>query len=289
MAVGWLALKAGLKAFNCCRQDPRLLFLISWYVPLWFFFELIPTKLPHYLLPAYPALLLLMAWMLTSEDAEKIELSRWQILLLRATLFGAITVTLALAAFAVGIVPFITGGISVLGIAAGIAILSAGWLSDFARRLMPEFRVGATVAASITAYAILTTSIVPALSPMWLSPRIGDMFDAVKPCPNSVLSSSSYHEPSLVFLAGTDTRLVEPPEAAQDLQEDRECAVALIAAEQMQGFTQALPAGLVSVEELGRIEGVNYSKRGSLGLDLLWSPPLAAVQRAALIPRHHRQ
>jgi len=255
-----LALEAGLKALNRFREDPRLLFLVSWYIPLWFFFELIPTKLPHYVLPGYPALLLLMAWMLTDEDAGQIELRRWQVWLWRAGLFGAILVTLALAAMAVGVVPFLTGGISILGIVAGIAILAAGWFSAFGRGYTPEVRVGATVASTIVAFAILTGNIVPALSPMWLSPQIADMFEAVKPCPNSVLSSSHYHEPSLVFLTETDTRLVGPVDAAHDLLVDPECAVALIATDQMQAFTEALPAGLESVEELGRIEGVNYSK-----------------------------
>lgn len=40
----------------------------------------------------------------------------------------------------------------------------------------------------------------------------------------------------------------------------------------MQGFTQALPAGLVSVEELGRIEGVNYSKGDPLVLIFFGAP-----------------
>lgn len=255
-----LALEAGLKAMNRFREDPRLLFLVSWYVPLWLFFELIPTKLPHYVLPAYPALLLLMAWMLADEDAGKIELRRWQIWLWRAGLFGAILVTLALATMAAGVVPFLTGGISILGFVAGIAILAAGWFSVFGRGYLPEVRVGATIASTIVAFAILVGNIVPALSPMWLSPRIAEVFEAVKPCVNSVLSSSRYHEPSLVFLTETGTRLVGPIDAAHDLLVDPECAVALIATDQMQAFTEALPAGLESVEELGRIEGVNYSK-----------------------------
>jgi hypothetical protein len=95
---------------------------------------------------------------------------------------------------------------------------------------------------------------------MWLSPRIAETFEAVKPCPNSVLSSSRYHEPSLVFLTDTGTRLVGPAEAARDLLANMECAVAVIAADQMPAFTQALPAGMESVVELGRIEGINYSK-----------------------------
>ena len=34
-------------------------------MPYWIVCELLPTKLPHYVLPAFPALLLLMGWALT--------------------------------------------------------------------------------------------------------------------------------------------------------------------------------------------------------------------------------
>ncbi|MFN7055182.1 ArnT family glycosyltransferase [Hyphomonas sp.] len=36
-----------------------LRFLLAWAVPTWLFFEILPTKLVHYVLPAYPALALL--------------------------------------------------------------------------------------------------------------------------------------------------------------------------------------------------------------------------------------
>jgi len=39
-----------------------LLFLVAWAVPTWIFFELLPTKLSHYILPAYPAFGLLCGW-----------------------------------------------------------------------------------------------------------------------------------------------------------------------------------------------------------------------------------
>ena len=41
------------------RLDPVVRFLLCWLVPSWLVFELIPTKLPHYVLPMYPALALL--------------------------------------------------------------------------------------------------------------------------------------------------------------------------------------------------------------------------------------
>jgi 4-amino-4-deoxy-L-arabinose transferase-like glycosyltransferase len=43
------------------RTDTALRFCLAWLVPAWVLFELIPTKLPHYVLPMYPALALICA------------------------------------------------------------------------------------------------------------------------------------------------------------------------------------------------------------------------------------
>ena len=39
-------------------------FLLAWLVPCWIVFELVMTKLPHYVLPLYPAIAILIAGVL---------------------------------------------------------------------------------------------------------------------------------------------------------------------------------------------------------------------------------
>ncbi|HAA04902.1 MAG TPA: glycosyltransferase family 39 protein, partial [Syntrophobacteraceae bacterium] len=43
------------------RGEAAVRFCVAWCLPTWLAFEMIPTKLPHYILPAYPALALLTA------------------------------------------------------------------------------------------------------------------------------------------------------------------------------------------------------------------------------------
>ena len=38
------------------RSDDRIAFALAWIVPSWLVFELVPTKLPHYVMPLYPAI-----------------------------------------------------------------------------------------------------------------------------------------------------------------------------------------------------------------------------------------
>ena len=43
------------------RREPATKFLLAWLVPSWLVFELVITKLPHYVLPLYPAIAILIA------------------------------------------------------------------------------------------------------------------------------------------------------------------------------------------------------------------------------------
>ena len=43
------------------RREPGAKFLLAWIVPTWIVFELVVTKLPHYVLPLYPAIAILIA------------------------------------------------------------------------------------------------------------------------------------------------------------------------------------------------------------------------------------
>ena len=43
------------------RREPGAQFLLAWLVPSWIVFEIVMTKLPHYVLPLYPAIAILIA------------------------------------------------------------------------------------------------------------------------------------------------------------------------------------------------------------------------------------
>ena len=46
------------------RREPGAQFLLAWLVPSWIVFEVVITKLPHYVLPLYPAIAILIAGIL---------------------------------------------------------------------------------------------------------------------------------------------------------------------------------------------------------------------------------
>ena len=56
------------------RREPGARFLLAWLVPSWIVFEVVMTKLPHYVLPLYPAIAILIAGVL---ERGGLSTTRW--------------------------------------------------------------------------------------------------------------------------------------------------------------------------------------------------------------------
>lgn len=262
-----IALGAGLAALNHMRGDPRLRFCLAWYIPFWILLELVPTKLPHYVLPAYPAVALLVGWLLT-QSPEQAALKRWQSWLYWATAFGLVVVTLGLAAIAVGAPLYLTGAFNPWSIPAAIFALAAGYLAFPRQSQLSLNRIGAAAAAAGATYAVLIGLIVPTLTPIWLTQRILAAIQEKKPCENSVLASSQYHEPSLIFMAGTSTKLTDTQGAAIHLAGDSACALALVPVADEPALQSTLASSGKTAARLTEIDGINYSSGDKLALGL---------------------
>jgi hypothetical protein len=125
-------------------------------------------------------------------------------------------------------------------------------------------------------YAATFTVSLPGLTTIWLSPRIAAAVAANRPCPDSVLASASFSEPSLVYLVGQHTRLVTPAETADHLKDNPGCALALVSARDEDAFMARAQADGLSPHALTRIDGINYSTGKRLALTLYGaatSPP----------------
>src|SRR6202008_1941515 len=77
------------------RYEPATKFLLAWLIPSWIVFELVMTKLPHYVLPLYPVIAILIAGVV-DQDALLPRLwlqrgTRWCFLITLS--FAALTVT----------------------------------------------------------------------------------------------------------------------------------------------------------------------------------------------------
>jgi len=239
------------------RLLPAERFCLAWLVPAWLALELVPTKLPHYVLPLYPALALLTARFVIGDGAPSASTRppRWVRALFALWLVAALALVGAVIALPVvidrhldwlGLVPALVAGAGV------IAACVAAWGGQALRGVV----IG--VASAGVLYATAFGTVLPRLDGLWLSRSAAAMVAAYRPGDHTPVVAAGYAEPSLVFLLGTATQLTGGAGAADALAA-QPGALALVAADQDANFRARAAALGIAVEALDRRTGYNYS------------------------------
>jgi 4-amino-4-deoxy-L-arabinose transferase-like glycosyltransferase len=238
------------------RRLPAARFLLAWAVPFWIVLEAVPTKLPHYALPLYPALALLAAKGLIAAAEEGMVVPRRWIVWLPTGLWALVAVVLASAL--VGVPLNLGHRVSFGAAIAGAAVLAGLWhlfRHEWLRASLGSVGVALLVGLLVTAPAFAL--VLPRLDAIWLSRSAAQLVSGER-LPGERVVSSGYAEPSLVFLLGTDTGLVPPTTAASDLI-DGSAKLALIADHQDPDFQTALKNAGRMVRPFGAVRGFDYS------------------------------
>lgn len=239
------------------RRTPQMRFLLAWIIPTWVVFEAVATKLPHYVLPTYPAIACFTAAAMLGGVWP---VGRWWRRF--AWVYGAAWLAIGVAlAVASPVLLFVLerrlGVVAILAGVAGIVLMAAA--ARAASRNWPLPAMALSGVAALVLFASTYATVLPRLDTIWLSPRIAATVAAVRPCADSVLASSSYSEPSLIFHAGRSTRLLPAAGAAEHLSADRGCALALIGVRETAAFEARAQELGIAPRALATVEGVNYS------------------------------
>src|SRR5258706_2014831 len=244
------------------RREPGAQYLLAWLVPSWIVFELVLTKLPHYVLPLYPAIAILTVGALERRVLSRSWLMRgaawWFVIPAGASVIaviGAITLTRQPVFLAW---PFVA--------AALIFGLFAWWLYDDNRA--ERSLLNAVVAAMFLAVAIYGV-IVPALTPLFPSSEIARALRNVV-CVGPKAAAAGFHEPSLVFMTGTSTVLTDGSGAADFLGQGS-CRFALVEARSERGFAQRAEAIGLRYNVAARIDGYNISQGRAISIAIFRS------------------
>ena len=237
---GSLLLPAGLVLGWKARAEPGVRFALCWLIPTWLMFELLPTKLAHYSLPAQGALFTLMAAALREPLGRISRVAGVVALGFASLVFAALSIAalseygddsdLTWAAVTAGlfIVTAITGGVLIFRKAAGMALVAAG-------------------VVGVLAHAAFFGQLAPRLEPLWVSQRLA--------------------------MALERTGLGGPKEAAAAIAAGRPAVVE----EREQGaFLAALAAAGLSPRPAGTISGVDYSNGDDMTLTLYRGEPQPA-------------
>jgi 4-amino-4-deoxy-L-arabinose transferase-like glycosyltransferase len=249
------------------RRDPAVRFCLCWIVPTWIVFELILTKLPHYVLPVYPAIACLAAAALFAP--ARMDPARWVVPLMRGFAALWLVAGMALACSIPVATWLIEARVDRIGVLTAFAVvpLLIGTLL-LLRRDKPICSVACAGAAAFLLFTSVYAYQLPHLQTIWMSPRIAEAVAHGRPCAHTTVATTPYVEPSLVFALGTETKLTDVEGAAEHLRRDPACGLALVGAREQSSFLSLLRAARLIPRELDHIRGINYSSGKWLELTL---------------------
>jgi len=233
------------------RRERGPVFLLAWLVPSWIAFELVVTKLPHYVLPLYPAIAILIARALWNGAlANSVWLKRstlgWPIIAALVPIVGVVALVamrhqLGLLAWPFGAVAMVMGFMA--------------W--RYYELDGPEKSLLRAIAALILIAIAFLGIIAPSLRPLFPSATLARLLSA-EDCDYRVVAAAGYSEPSLVFLIGTTIRLTDGAGAAEVLHEGY-CRFALVESREQRAFAQRAEAIGLLYAAGPRVDGINIS------------------------------
>jgi 4-amino-4-deoxy-L-arabinose transferase-like glycosyltransferase len=233
------------------RREPAARFLLAWLVPSWIVFEVVVTKLPHYVMPLYPAIAILIAGAVETKVLSRrpwlVRGVMWwflgPVVLSIVAVIGAIVIDRDLALLAW---PFFSAAI-VCGLFAWQLYEDDGAERAFMRA------AAAQVLMAFGLYAVIVPSLMPAFPSVALAQVLRD-----SGCQHPVAASVGYEEPSLVFLTGTTIRFTDAAGAADFLREG-DCRFAFVDAKQERDFALRAEAVGLRYGRGPRVDGYNIS------------------------------
>ncbi|HXR94871.1 MAG TPA: glycosyltransferase family 39 protein [Rhizomicrobium sp.] len=198
-------------------KEPMVRFLLAWAGSWWLVCEAVPTKLPHYVLPAYPALAILTAlWVLVPKGAGESLNPVWRKTLATIAILQFL-VGLALLSVAPVWLPKVYGD----GLATGlIAYAVVGGLIGLGALIM-LLTGGRVLALSLALLSFLilaptlTAGAGPRLTDLWLTQKLKALVVKDTQAGDPPPALAGYEEPSLVFALGTDVSLTDGRGAAR--------------------------------------------------------------------------
>ncbi len=244
------------------RKLPDMRFLLAWLIPSWICFELIPTKLPEYVLPLYPAIAILIAHAL--QNIQDIRFPKIMSLLVKFQKIVWVLVGLIMMTAIMGLPIYFQHQASIVSIffTMVIALTMYLTLSSVLRGNYTK-AIATTVVGCVLAFGPVAQFLLPSVKPLWLSDKIA--YELQSLAPNTIdakhpLLVVKYEEPSLVFAMGgaDNVRFVDSNGALLNLQADPNITLVVVNEKRMAPFQQKTKG--MNFHEIAKIHGFELAK-----------------------------
>lgn len=190
--------QGGAYAFSQ-RHAQTIKFLLAWVLPTWIFFELMPTKLPQYVLPTFPALSLLLALGIDAKDSNK-KPGLW--LHVMQCLWGILTIGFAVILLLLPyfvMQQFTLSGILVFWVLCIFSVIAVYFSWKGRYRLSSYY----AIIGAVLAFLLIFSFLLPQIKPVWVTRNIAKVVNQTKLSEQHPLLVVGFNEPSLVFYLNT--------------------------------------------------------------------------------------
>ena len=195
-------------------RNSDVLFFLCWFTPFLIIMELIPTKLPHYILPLYPAIALLMGLLLANIQSYN-KLFFTKMACLGYLIYFFISNGLLLIILKTNQVYGELNNLNILYYLILFIFNNLVFIFIFKKQIKNTFYY--LIFYSNIFSAIMYLTIIPSLTMLWTSKNIADFLKNSEYIENkNTIATIGYNEPSLVFEVGTDIKVFKNIENFQE-------------------------------------------------------------------------
>ena len=270
------------------RKTNTIKFLFAWVIPTWVMLEIIPTKLPHYVLPLYPAIAIIISYWMTNVAKEEGRKSNFSLNAIEVAIIGVIWFVVGLSFLLVSnflqqtklLTPELVAtpelifskfneiDFLVLNFAAIINSLMFVFLLIVAYALFLFRKYFLSLSVSVALVGLFFISVlqwsIPDLKWLFPSKQVAQIIEEHSGG-KYPLVAIGYHEPSLVFYNGSGTALANPEEGVKALLNNPH-SYALVTRGNLDEFLDRLSNKNVSIKKIEEINSFNYSKGRAISL-----------------------
>ena len=192
-------------------KDQQKLFLFCCFFPCFFVFELIPTKLPHYVFPSYLSLSILISISLFDY------LKKDNFFNFKTFIAYSIYPITFISTFIISIYIYSVITINVLLVSFLLGLFFLLSLNQLLKKSLAKFLLAASF-FQISVYLSIVHVLNPSLNIFWISKSINQVTTYEKDAVG--IYHFGYNEPSLVFLMGHKAKRLEPEKMLEKFNSD---------------------------------------------------------------------
>ena len=243
----FLELKSGLKS------NLKVLYLICLFLPCFLIYELIPTKLPHYVLPVYPALSILVSIFII----EGIKKNNFFLYSKVNTICLLIYPLVFISLFSVAIIQYSNYELLTILITLYLTVITLYIFQQFyLKKNIKKFFVSCLI-FQISVYLCLVHYLTPKLETFWISKRINHIV-ATNSKKNENIYHYGFNEPSLVFLMGHKSQKLIPEKMVKRIKDPRK-SLFILTDNELETFSKFMQDDQ-QIKLIDSFEGFNYSR-----------------------------